>query len=61
MGKKDKANSMGVLYLIEPPHKEIKNAVKITIDGMEMIMVVVWKNELMACPIPVRNNDVPRQ
>ena len=32
---------MGVLYLIEPPHKEIKNAVKITTDGMEMIMVVV--------------------
>ena len=29
--------------------------VRITTEGMEMIMVVVWKNVLMVVPMPVMN------
>ena len=55
MGRKDNANNIGVLNLMEPPHKEIKNAVRTTTDGIDMIMVVNWKKALIDCPIPVRN------
>jgi len=55
MGKNANANNMGVVKRIDAPHSEMKNAVKITTDGIEIIMVVVWKKALMACPIPVRN------
>ena len=55
MGRNANAKSMGVVKRIEAPQSEIKNAVKIATEGMEMIMVVVWKKALMACPIPVRN------
>ena len=41
MGKKEMANSMGVLNRIDPPHNEIKRHVKMIIDGIEIIMVVV--------------------
>ena len=41
MGKKARANNIGVLKRIEPPHKESNNAVNITTDGIEMIIVVV--------------------
>ena len=34
---------------------EMKSAVKMMIDGMEMIIVVVWKKVLMIVPIPVMN------
>ena len=30
-------------------------AVRITTDGIEMIIVVVWKNAAIAVPIPVMN------
>ena len=46
---------MGVVKRIEAPQSEIKNAVKIATEGMEMIMVVVWKKALIDCPITVRN------
>tara|TARA_B100001741_G_C16287339_1_gene475186 strand:- start:128 stop:253 length:126 start_codon:yes stop_codon:yes gene_type:complete len=41
MGKKAKANNIGVLNLIEPPQRDRKKDVNITTDGMEIIIVVV--------------------
>tara|TARA_B100000686_G_C16754032_1_gene954301 strand:+ start:2004 stop:2183 length:180 start_codon:yes stop_codon:yes gene_type:complete len=55
IGKNARANNIGVLNLIEPPQRDIKNADNIITEGIEIIMVVVWKNELMAVPIPVKN------
>ena len=46
---------MGVLNLIEAPQRDINNADNIITEGIEIIMVVVWKNELMAVPIQVKN------
>tara|TARA_B100000678_G_C17947655_1_gene397845 strand:- start:1 stop:192 length:192 start_codon:yes stop_codon:yes gene_type:complete len=46
---------MGVLNRIEPPQSEINNADRMITDGIEIIIVVVWKKALIACPIPVRN------
>jgi len=46
---------MGVVNRIEPPQSERKSAVRIMIDGIEIIIVVAWKKELMTVPIPVRN------
>ena len=40
IGKKDNAKSMGVLNLIDPPHSDIKNAVRTTTDGIDIIIVV---------------------
>ena len=39
---------------MDPPHREINRQVRITTDGIEMIIVVVWKNVLMAVPMPVK-------
>ena len=55
IGKNASAKSIGVLKRIEPPHKEINKQDKITTEGIEIIIVVAWKNELIAVPIPVRN------
>ena len=41
IGKKPRANNIGVLNLIEPPHNDKSRAVRITTDGIEIIMVVV--------------------
>ena len=41
IGRNDRANSIGVLNLILPPHSEMKNDVRITTDGIDMIIVVV--------------------
>ncbi len=38
---------------MEPPHRVIKKTVKMITDGIEMINVVVWKNVLIAVPMPV--------
>ena len=46
---------MGVLKRIEAPQSDMKNADNIITEGIEMIMVVVWKNALMAVPIQVIN------
>ena len=55
IGRNARANSIGVLKRIEAPHKVIKSAVRITTDGMEMIIVVIWKNAFITVPIPVIN------
>tara|TARA_B100001105_G_scaffold168965_1_gene136053 strand:+ start:974 stop:1099 length:126 start_codon:yes stop_codon:yes gene_type:complete len=41
MGRNPRANNMGVLNLMEPPQSEMKNADRMMIEGMEIIMVVV--------------------
>jgi len=46
---------MGVVKRIDPPQRERNNAVSMMIDGIEMIIVVAWKKELITVPIPVRN------
>ena len=46
---------MGVVNLIEPPHRDNIKQVRIITDGTEIIIVVVWKNTLIPCPIPVKN------
>jgi len=40
IGRKDNANNIGVLNLIDPPQRDIKKAVKTTTDGIEIIIVV---------------------
>ena len=46
---------MGVVNLMEPPQSEMNKADRIITDGIEIIIVVVWKNAAMVVPIPVRN------
>ena len=55
IGRKASANSIGVVKRIEPPHSERISAVRMITDGIEMIIVVVWKNVLIVVPMPVRN------
>ena len=55
IGRNASANNIGTLNRIDPPQSDRINAVKMTIDGTEMIMVVVWKNALILVPMPVRN------
>ena len=40
IGRKESANSIGVLKRIDPPHNEMKKAVKTTTEGMDIIIVV---------------------
>src|ERR1044071_9301619 len=53
IGRNAVANSIGTVNRIEPPQSEMKNALRMMTDGMEMMRVVVWKNALTAEPIPV--------
>ena len=55
IGRNDRANNIGVLNRIDPPHRDKKKAVKTTTDGMDIIIVVNWKKALIDCPIPVKN------
>ena len=55
IGRKASAKSIGVLKRIEPPHSEMISEVRITTDGIEMIIVVVWKNAAIVVPMPVKN------
>ena len=55
IGRKPSAKSMGVLKRIDPPQSEMIRAVRITTDGIEMIIVVVWKNAAIVVPMPVMN------
>src|SRR5207247_545665 len=55
IGRNASANSIGVVKRIDAPHNDKKNAVRMMTDGIEMIIVVVWKNALMAVPMPVMN------
>ncbi len=54
IGKNASAKSIGVLKRIEPPQSEMKRHVKMITDGMEMIIVVAWKNVEIFVPMPVR-------
>src|SRR6266478_828501 len=53
IGRNAVAKSIGTLKRMEPPQSEMKNALRMMTDGMEMISVVVWKNALTVEPIPV--------
>jgi hypothetical protein len=55
MGRNPSAKSIGVLKRIDPPHSDRTSAVRITTEGMEMIIVVVWKKAAIAVPMPVMN------
>ena len=44
------AKSIGALNRIEPPQSEMKKQVRMITDGMEMIIVVVWKNVATLVP-----------
>ena len=54
MGRNARAKSIGVLNRIDPPHSEMNRQVRMITDGIEMMIVVVWKNVLILVPIPVR-------
>tara|TARA_Y100000741_G_scaffold94101_1_gene69919 strand:+ start:2987 stop:3166 length:180 start_codon:yes stop_codon:yes gene_type:complete len=41
IGRKARANNIGVLKRIDPPQRERKYEVRITTEGIEMIIVVV--------------------
>src|SRR6185437_6465704 len=47
------ANIMGTVKRIEPPHRDSIRQVMMITDGMEMMVVVVWKNIAMPAPMPV--------
>src|SRR5438552_11794669 len=53
MGRNPSVNSIGVLNRIEPPHRLRNNIVRMIIEGIDIMIVVVWKKALMAVPIPV--------
>ena len=55
IGRKAIAKSIGVVNRIDPPYSDTKNADRMTTDGIEMIIVVVWKNALIVVPMPVMN------
>ena len=54
IGRKARAKSMGVVKRIFPPQRVMNRDVMMIIDGMEMIIVVVWKNAVILVPIPVK-------
>ena len=53
IGRNAVAKSIGTVKRIDPPQSEMKNALRMMTDGIEMIIVVVWKNALTVVPIPV--------
>src|ERR1700757_1497383 len=53
IGRNAVAKTIGTLNRIEPPQSEIKNALRMITDGIEISSVVVWKNALTVEPIPV--------
>src|SRR5207253_1669639 len=53
IGRNAVAKSIGTVKRIEPPQSEMKNALKMITDGIEISSVVVWKNALTALPMPV--------
>src|SRR5206468_12455437 len=55
IGRNASANSIGVVNRIDAPHSDNSSAVRMTTDGIEMIIVVVWKNALIVVPMPVMN------
>ena len=55
IGRNASAKSIGVVKRIDAPHSDSSSAVRMTTDGIEMIIVVTWKNALMVVPMPVMN------
>ncbi len=55
IGRNASANIPGTVNRIDPPQSESRSDDTMTTDGIEMIIVVTWKNPLMAGPMPVRN------
>src|SRR5437762_13904600 len=53
MGRNAVAHNIGTLNRIEPPQSEMKKALRMITDGIEIRSVVVWKNALTVDPIPV--------
>jgi translation elongation factor P/translation initiation factor 5A len=53
MGRNAVTKSIGTVKRIEPPQSEIKNAVAMITEGMEINIVVVWKNAVTALAMPV--------
>src|SRR6202048_5574337 len=53
IGRNAVAQSIGTVNRMEPPQSEMKNALRMMTDGMEMSSVVVWKNALTVVPMPV--------
>ena len=54
MGRNASANIEGVLNRMEPLQRLMNRQVSRMTDGMEMIMVVVWKKVATLLPMPVR-------
>ena len=54
IGRKESAKSEAELKRIEPPQREMNNAVRMITEGIEIIMVVVWKKVATFVPMPVR-------
>ena len=54
IGRKAITNSIGVLNRIDPPQSEMNMQVRMITDGIEMIIVVVWKKVAIRVPMPVR-------
>ena len=54
IGRKASAKSIGTVKRIDPPHSDMKKQVRMMTEGIEMIMVVVWKKVAILVPIPVR-------
>ncbi len=55
IGRNASANSIGVLKVIEPPHNvSTSDEIRIT-EGIEMMNVVTWKNDVIEVLMPVRN------
>ena len=44
-----------MLKRIDPPYSDRISELRMITDGIEMIIVVAWKNALMVVPMPVRN------
>ena len=55
IGRNASAKSIGVVKRIDAPQSDRSSAVRMTTDGIEMIIVVVWKNALIVVPMPVMN------
>ena len=61
IGRNAITNNMGVLNRIEPPHSERNMQVRMITEGIEMIIVVVWKNVATRCPCRSDTCDAPRR
>src|SRR5258705_5944202 len=55
IGRNASANIIGVVNRMDAPQRDSSSAVRMTTDGIEMIIVVTWKNALILVPMPVMN------